>query len=178
MRTSPALRRSDQVLPGGSRHNSGVQPKGRFPMCMAKANGAYLYDKERQTRYLHFLQAGGPDVSSARQLSGHPVRKKVHRSCVERSAAADCLVSGCDESELMIAREIQPAHAELWNASCSACSAAARNPSLRPAPNGIGRIATAKKSVTRSAAVPPVSPGGSMGLKDWAAARARIARPA
>ena len=42
-------------------------------MCMAKANGAYLYDKDGN-RYIDFLQAGGPTILG----SNYPViREKV-----------------------------------------------------------------------------------------------------
>ena len=44
-----------------------------FPMCMAKTDGAYLYDHDGN-RYIDFLQAGGPTILG----SNYPaVREKV-----------------------------------------------------------------------------------------------------
>ena len=62
---------SKEYIPGGVQHNLAFNKP--FPMCMAKANGAYLYDKDGN-RYIDFLQAGGPTILG----SNYPViREKV-----------------------------------------------------------------------------------------------------
>ncbi len=84
---------------------------------MAKANGAYLYDKDGN-RYIDFLQAGGPTILG----SNYPViREKVIELLNECGPVTGLL----HESELMIARR-STGTCRMWR--CSACSAAARNP--------------------------------------------------
>ena len=58
-------------IPGGVQHNLAFNKP--FPMCMAKAEGAYLYDKDGN-QYIDFLQAGGPTILGSNY---EPVRKKV-----------------------------------------------------------------------------------------------------
>ena len=50
---------SQKYIPGGVQHNLAFNKP--FPMCMAKAEGAYLYDKDGN-KYIDFLQAGGPTI--------------------------------------------------------------------------------------------------------------------
>jgi len=50
-------------IPGGVQHNLAFNKP--FPMCMVKAEGAYLYDADGN-KYFDFLQAGGPN--SRKQL--------------------------------------------------------------------------------------------------------------
>ena len=50
---------SQKYIPGGVQHNLAFNKP--FPMCMAKAEGAYLYDKDGN-QYIDFLQAGGPTI--------------------------------------------------------------------------------------------------------------------
>ena len=50
-----------QYIPGGVQHNLAFNKP--FPMCMVKAEGAYLYDADGN-KYFDFLQAGGPDRKS------------------------------------------------------------------------------------------------------------------
>lgn len=53
---------SQKYIPGGVQHNLAFNKP--FPMCMAKAEGAYLYDKDGN-KYIDFLQAGGRPSSAA-----------------------------------------------------------------------------------------------------------------
>ena len=48
-----------QYIPGGVQHNLAFNKP--FPMCMVKAEGAYLYDADGN-KYFDFLQAGGPTI--------------------------------------------------------------------------------------------------------------------
>ena len=48
-----------QYIPGGVQHNLAFNMP--FPMCMVKAEGAYLYDLDGN-KYFDFLQAGGPTI--------------------------------------------------------------------------------------------------------------------
>lgn len=65
---------SKEYIPGGVQHNLAFNKP--FPMCMAKANGAYLYDKDGNPLY-RLLTGGRPD-DPRQQLSGHP--GKGHRA--------------------------------------------------------------------------------------------------
>ncbi len=48
-----------KYIPGGVQHNLAFNYP--FPMCMDKAEGAYLYDRDGN-QYIDFLQAGGPTI--------------------------------------------------------------------------------------------------------------------
>ena len=48
-----------KYIPGGVQHNLAFNFP--FPMCMEKAEGAYLYDRDGN-QYIDFLQAGGPTI--------------------------------------------------------------------------------------------------------------------
>lgn len=48
-----------KYIPGGVQHNLAFNYP--FPMCMERANGAYLYDRDGN-EYIDFLQAGGPTI--------------------------------------------------------------------------------------------------------------------
>ena len=62
---------SQKYIPGGVQHNLAFNKP--FPMCMAKTDGAYLYDQDGN-EYIDFLQAGGPTILG----SNYPVvREKV-----------------------------------------------------------------------------------------------------
>ena len=50
---------SQKYIPGGVQHNLAFNKP--FPMCMAKTDGAYLYDQDGN-EYIDFLQAGGPTI--------------------------------------------------------------------------------------------------------------------
>ena len=87
---------SQKYIPGGVQHNLAFNKP--FPMCMAKAEGAYLYDKDGN-KYIDFLQAGGPTILG----SNYPViREKVFQLLNECGPVTGLL----HESEMLIAREI------------------------------------------------------------------------
>ena len=87
---------SQKYIPGGVQHNLAFNKP--FPMCMAKAEGAYLYDKDGN-KYIDFLQAGGPTILG----SNYPViREKVIELLNECGPVTGLL----HESEMLIAREI------------------------------------------------------------------------
>lgn len=70
--TSKALTdEAQQVIPGGVQHNLAFNYP--FPLAVAKACGAYLWDVDGN-RYIDFLQAGGPTVLGSNYA---PVREKV-----------------------------------------------------------------------------------------------------
>jgi len=60
-----------QYIPGGVQHNLAFNYP--FPMAIAKAEGAYMWDVDGN-RYIDFLQAGGPTVLGSNYA---PVREKV-----------------------------------------------------------------------------------------------------
>ncbi len=60
-----------QFIPGGVQHNLAFNYP--FPMAIAKAEGAYLWDIDGN-QYIDFLQAGGPTVLGSNYI---PVREKV-----------------------------------------------------------------------------------------------------
>lgn len=128
---------SKEYIPGGVQHNLAFNKP--FPMCMARADGAYLYDKDGN-QYIDFLQAGGPTILG----SSYPViREKVIELLNECGPVTGLL----HESELMIAKEI---NRHMRTSRCSVCSAAARSPSWRRfASRALPR---AKSASSRSAA--------------------------
>ncbi len=125
---------SQNYIPGGVQHNLAFNKP--FPMCMSKAEGAYLYDKDGN-RYIDFLQAGGPTILG----SNYPViREKVIELLKECGPVTGLL----HEAELMIAREINKhmPNVEMFRALGSGTEAVMA--SLR-----IARIATGKKHVIK-----------------------------
>lgn len=83
-------------IPGGVQHNLAFNKP--FPMCMAKANGAYLYDKDGN-QYIDFLQAGGPTILGSNY---DVIREKVIELLNECGPVTGLL----HEAELNIAKEI------------------------------------------------------------------------
>lgn len=83
-------------IPGGVQHNLAFNKP--FPMCMVKAEGAYLYDKDGN-KYIDFLQAGGPTILGSNY---HVIREKVIELLNECGPVTGLL----HEAELMIAKEI------------------------------------------------------------------------
>lgn len=83
-------------IPGGVQHNLAFNKP--FPMCMEKAEGAYLYDKDGN-KYIDFLQAGGPTILGSNY---EPVRQRVFELLNTCGPVTGLL----HESELMIAKEI------------------------------------------------------------------------
>jgi len=66
-----------RYIPGGVQHNLAFNYP--FPMAMAKAEGAYLWDVDGN-RYIDFLQAGGPTVLGSNYA---PVNRKVLEAIAE-----------------------------------------------------------------------------------------------
>ena len=87
---------AQKYIPGGVQHNLAFNKP--FPMCMSKADGAYIYDKDGN-RYIDFLQAGGPTILGSNYP---PIREKVIELLNECGPVTGLL----HESEMMIAREI------------------------------------------------------------------------
>lgn len=85
-----------KYIPGGVQHNLAFNKP--FPMCMTKAEGAYLTDLDGN-KYLDFLQAGGPTILG----SNYPVVKEEAIKLIN-----DCgPVTGLfHEAELLIAKQI------------------------------------------------------------------------
>lgn len=87
---------SQKYIPGGVQHNLAFNKP--FPICIAKAEGAYMYDKDGN-KYIDFLQAGGPTILG----SNYPViREKV----IELLNNCGPVTGLLHEAELLIAREI------------------------------------------------------------------------
>ena len=87
---------SREYIPGGVQHNLAFNKP--FPMCMVKADGAYLYDKDGN-RYIDFLQAGGPTILG----NNYPaIRERVIALLNECGPVTGLL----HEAEMLIAREI------------------------------------------------------------------------
>ena len=125
---------SKKYIPGGVQHNLAFNKP--FPMCMAKAEGAYLYDKDGN-KYIDFLQAGGPTILG----SNYPViREKVIELLNECGPVTGLL----HESEMLIAREINKhmPNVEMFRMLGSGTESVMA--SLR-----IARIATGKKRIIK-----------------------------
>ena len=83
-------------IPGGVQHNLAFNKP--FPICIAKAEGAYLYDKDGN-QYIDFLQAGGPTILG----SNYSV---IRDQVMELLNTCGPVTGLLHESELMIAKEI------------------------------------------------------------------------
>ena len=83
-------------IPGGVQHNLAFNYP--FPMCMEKAEGAYLYDKDGN-KYVDFLQAGGPTILG----SNYPAVKEKAIELIQNCGPVTGLFH---EAELLIAKEI------------------------------------------------------------------------
>lgn len=125
---------AQKYIPGGVQHNLAFNKP--FPMCMKKADGAYLYDKDGN-QYIDFLQAGGPTILGSNYK---PVRDKVIELLQECGPTTGLL----HESELLIAREINKhmPNVELFRMLGSGTEAVMA--SLR-----IARIATGNKRIIK-----------------------------
>lgn len=95
-RSHAVYEEAKEVIPGGVQHNLAFNKP--FPICVSKAEGAYLFDADGN-RYIDFLQAGGPTILGS---NNEAVRK-----------AALALIGECGpvtgllhEAELLIAKEI------------------------------------------------------------------------
>ena len=121
-------------IPGGVQHNLAFNKP--FPMCMEKAEGAYLYDKDGN-KYIDFLQAGGPTILGSNY---EPVRQRV----IELLQICGPVTGLLHESELMIAKEINKhmPNVEMFRmlgSGTEACMASLR----------IARIATGHKRIIK-----------------------------
>lgn len=125
---------AQNYIPGGVQHNLAFNKP--FPMCMEKANGAHLYDKDGN-EYIDFLQAGGPTILGNNY---EPVRKEVINLLNTCGPTTGLL----HESEMLIAREIHKHYpsVELFRMLGSGTEAVMA--SLR-----IARIATGKKRIIK-----------------------------
>lgn len=125
---------AQKYIPGGVQHNLAFNKP--FPMCMKRAEGAYLYDKDGN-QYIDFLQAGGPTILGSNYK---PVRDKVIELLQECGPTTGLL----HESELLIAREIHKhmPNVELFRMLGSGTEAVMA--SLR-----IARIATGNKRIIK-----------------------------
>ncbi len=125
---------SQKYIPGGVQHNLAFNKP--FPMCIDRAEGAYMYDKDGN-QYIDFLQAGGPTILGSNY---EPVRKKV----IELLNTCGPVTGLLHESEMLIAREINKhmPNVEMFRMLGSGTESVMA--SLR-----IARIATGKKRVIK-----------------------------
>lgn len=87
---------SRKYIPGGVQHNLAFNKP--FPMCMDRADGAYLYDKDGN-QYIDFLQAGGPTILG----NNYEV---IREKAIELLKTCGPVTGLLHESEMLIAREI------------------------------------------------------------------------
>ncbi len=121
-------------IPGGVQHNLAFNKP--FPMCMEKADGAYMYDKDGN-QYIDFLQAGGPTILGSNY-------KPVQEAVIELIKTCGPTTGLLHEAELLIAKEIHKhmPNVEMFRmlgSGTEACMASLR----------IARIATGKKRVIK-----------------------------
>lgn len=85
-----------KYIPGGVQHNLAFNKP--FPMCIVKAEGAYMYDLDGN-KYIDFLQAGGPTILGSNYPAVQEEAIKLIKDCGP--------VTGLfHEAELLIAKEI------------------------------------------------------------------------
>lgn len=87
---------SREYIPGGVEHNLAFNTP--FPLCVNKAEGAYLYDIDGN-KYIDFLQAGGPTILG----SNYPYVKEKAIELINESGPVTGLLH---RSERLIAEEI------------------------------------------------------------------------
>lgn len=85
-----------KFIPGGVQHNLAFNYP--FPICVTKANGAYLTDIDGN-EYIDFLQAGGPTILGSNY---EPVRDKA----IELIKECGPVTGLFHEGELLLAKEI------------------------------------------------------------------------
>ena len=85
-----------KYIPGGVQHNLAFNYP--FPMCMEKAEGAYLYDRDGN-QYIDFLQAGGPTILG----SNYPAVKEKVFELLNNCGPVTGLFH---EGELLLAKKI------------------------------------------------------------------------
>ncbi|MCF0123958.1 MAG: aminotransferase class III-fold pyridoxal phosphate-dependent enzyme [Ruminiclostridium sp.] len=96
VRSKAIYEEAKNYIPGGVQHNLAFNKP--FPMCMERAEGAYLYDKDGN-RYIDFLQAGGPTVLGSNY-------KPVQEKALELIQTCGPTTGLLHEAELLIAKEI------------------------------------------------------------------------
>lgn len=121
-------------IPGGVQHNLAFNKP--FPMCMEKADGAYMYDKDGN-QYIDFLQAGGPTILGSNY-------KPVQDAVIDLIKTCGPTTGLLHEAELLIAKEIHKhmPNVEMFRmlgSGTEACMASLR----------IARIATGKKRIIK-----------------------------
>ncbi len=121
-------------IPGGVQHNLAFNKP--FPMCIEKADGAYMYDKDGN-QYIDFLQAGGPTILGSNY-------KPVQDAVIDLIKTCGPTTGLLHEAELLIAKEIHKhmPNVEMFRmlgSGTEACMASLR----------IARIATGKKRVIK-----------------------------
>jgi glutamate-1-semialdehyde 2,1-aminomutase len=123
-----------KFIPGGVQHNLAFNYP--FPICIEKAQGAYMYDKDGN-KYIDFLQAGGPTILGSNYQG---VREKVIELLNECGPVTGLL----HEAEMLIAKEINKhmPNVEMFRMLGSGTEAVMA--SLR-----ISRIATNKKRIIK-----------------------------
>ena len=85
-----------RYIPGGVQHNLAFNKP--FPICVTKAEGAYLTDIDGNT-YIDFLQAGGPTILG----SNYPA---VRDAAIELIKECGPVTGLFHEAELLLAKEI------------------------------------------------------------------------
>lgn len=85
-----------KYIPGGVQHNLAFNKP--FPMCMVKADGAYLTDIDGN-EYIDFLQAGGPTILGSNY-------KPVQTEAIKLIKECGPVTGLFHEAELLIAKEI------------------------------------------------------------------------
>ncbi|MCF0142468.1 MAG: aminotransferase class III-fold pyridoxal phosphate-dependent enzyme [Parasporobacterium sp.] len=125
---------AQNYIPGGVQHNLAFNKP--FPMCIERAEGAYMYDKDGN-KYIDFLQAGGPTILG----SNYPV---VQEKVIELIKTCGPTTGLLHEAELLIAKEINKhmPNVEMFRMLGSGTEAVMA--SLR-----IARIATGKKRIIK-----------------------------
>ncbi|MEG2769529.1 MAG: aminotransferase class III-fold pyridoxal phosphate-dependent enzyme [Oscillospiraceae bacterium] len=133
-RSKEIFEEAKTFIPGGVQHNLAFNKP--FPICMAKADGAYLTDADGN-EYIDFLQAGGPTILGSNY---EPIRKKV----IELLETCGPVTGLLHESELMIAKQINKNMPNVDMFRMLGSGTEAVMASLR-----IARIATGKKRVIK-----------------------------
>lgn len=95
-RSRAVYEEAKEYIPGGVQHNLAFNKP--FSICVDKAEGAYLFDKDGN-RYIDFLQAGGPTILGS---NNETVRKAALQLINECGPVTGLL----HEAELLIAKEI------------------------------------------------------------------------
>lgn len=126
--------RSQQLIPGGVQHNLAFNYP--FPLCFAKAEGAYLYDIDGNS-YIDFIQAGGPTILG----SNYPAVKDAVKDLLDTCGPSTGLLHKMELQLAEIIHECMP-NVEMFRMLGSGTEAVMV--SLR-----VARIATGKKRIIK-----------------------------